>query len=104
MPFSNILPSLPWSMTETIMNVVAGLGAILITYAIFLGAERRQDAVFVVASACLLVYALWLGNIIFSLAMGGLMIGAFIELVEIMLGKHVHSDALTEKYKHPNNK
>ncbi|MEK7681088.1 MAG: hypothetical protein AAB348_03545 [Patescibacteria group bacterium] len=104
MPFSNILPSLPWPMIDIVMNVVAGLGAVLITYAIFLEAERRQDAVFVIASACLFIYALWIGNKIFSLAMAGLMIGAFIELVEIMLGKHVHSDALTEKYRHPNNK
>ena len=91
MPFANLFSSLPWPLIDIIMNVVAGLGAIILTYGIFLEAERRQDAVFVIASACLLVYALWIGNKIFSLAMAGLLIGSLIELVEILMGKHKHS-------------
>lgn len=86
------------------MNVVAGLGAILVTYAVFLESERRQDAVFVVGAGCLLVYALWIGNKIFSLAMAGLLIGSAIELAEIILGRHVHSRELLEQYKNPNGK
>lgn len=102
MPFENFLPTLPWPLIEIMMNVVAGLGAILITYAIFLEAERRQDAVFTVGAACLLIYALWIGNKIFSIAMAGLALGAFIELIEIMMGKHTHSQELVSEYKCPN--
>lgn len=104
MPFTDFLPTLPWSTLEIIMNVVAGLGAIFITYAVFLESERRQDAVFVVGAGCLLVYALWIGNKIFSVAMAGLMIGSFIELIEIMRGRHIHSRELLEQYKNPNGK
>mgnify|MGYP001585929479 CR=1 FL=1 len=86
--FLNFLPNLP--LVDTILNVVALLGALLLTYGVFLEAERRQDAVFIVASACLLVYSLWIGNNIFSLAMAGLFIGSIIELVEILTGKHKH--------------
>ncbi|MCX6781870.1 MAG: hypothetical protein NTW66_02025 [Candidatus Magasanikbacteria bacterium] len=100
-PLSSILPSLPWTTLEIIMNVVAGLGAIMIVYGVFLEAERRQDAVFAVGSACLFIYALWVGNTIFSIAMGGFALASFIELMEIMLGRHQHSEELVEKYRHP---
>lgn len=104
MPLGNILPTLPWDFFDVIMNVVAGLGAILLTYAIFLEAERRQDAILVIGSACLLVYALWLGNTIFSVAMAGVMVASFIELLEIMTGRHVHSTDMVEDYKNPKGK
>lgn len=84
----NLLPNLP--LLDTIIYVVAGIGVLLLTYGVFLEAERRQDAVFMIASACLLVYSLWIGNKIFSLAMAGLFIGSLIELVEILTGKHKH--------------
>lgn len=90
--FLNFLPTLPWPLLDTIINIVAGLGVLLLTYGVFLEAERRQDAVFIVASACLLVYSLWIGNKIFSLAMGGLLVGSLIELVEILSGKHKHTN------------
>lgn len=79
-----------WPLIDIIMNVIAGLGAILLTYGVFLEAERRQDAVFIIASACLLVYSIWIGNKIFSLAMIGLFVGSWIELIEIMTGHHHH--------------
>lgn len=101
-PLSSFLPTLPWTTLEIIMNVVAALGAILITYGVFLEAERRQDAAFTVGAGCLLVYALWVGNTIFSIAMAGFLVASFIELIEIMLGRHIHSNELVEKYKHPN--
>jgi hypothetical protein len=88
-------------MLEIIMNVVASLGAILVTYGVFIESERKQDIIFTIGAACLLVYALWVGNTILSVAMAGLSIGSFIELVEIMLGRHVHSQELVEQYKHP---
>ncbi len=103
-PFSSLLPTLPWPLIDIVMNVVAGLGAILLTYGIFLEAERRQDAVFVVGSGCLFVFALWIGSTIFCIAMGGFFIGSLIELIEIMLGRHIHSNELVEKYKCPSGK
>lgn len=103
-PFSSLFPTLPWPLIEIIMNVVAGLGAILITYGIFLEAERRQDAVFVVGSGCLFIYALWISNTIFCIAMGGFFLSSFIELIEILLGRHIHSKELVEEYKHPDGK
>ena len=101
MPFINLFPSLPWPFIDIVMNVIAGLGALLITYAIFLEAERKQDAVFVIASACLLTYAIWMGNKIFSVAMIGVLVGSFIELAEITLGHHRHTDLQVEKYRNP---
>lgn len=100
-PLASVFPTLPWDTITIIMNVVAALGAILLTYGIFLEAETKQDGVFTVGAGCLLVYALWIGNTIFSIAMAGLMIGSFIELVEIMLGHHQHSEELVAKYKCP---
>jgi hypothetical protein len=88
--FLNLFSALPLPLLDIVINVVAGLGAILLTYGVFLEAERRQDAVFIIASGCLLVYALWVGNKIFSLAMIGLFVGSWIELIEILLGKHHH--------------
>jgi hypothetical protein len=78
--------SLP--LFDIIINVLAGLGAILITYAVFLGHETRQDIVLAIGSFCLLVYALWIGNAIFSLAMGGLFLASMVEFVEILVGIH----------------
>ncbi len=88
--FLNLFPTMPWPLTDIIMNVVAALGAILLTYGVFLEAERHQDAVFIIASACLLIYSLWIGNKIFSIAMAGLFIGSWIELIEILTGRHHH--------------
>ena len=86
-----------------IMNVIAGMGAILLTYGVFLEAERRQDAVFVIGSMALLIYSLWIGNKIFSIAMAGLMLGSGIEFVEILLGLHKHSEELVASYRNPKN-
>ena len=72
------------------MYVVDVSGTLLLTYGVFLEAERRQDAVFIIASGCLLVYALWIDSKIFALAMSGLIIGSWIELIEIIRGKHHH--------------
>lgn len=101
MPLGNIFPTLPWPLLEIVITVVAGLGAILLTYAIFLESERHQDATITVGAGCLLVYALWIGNKIFTVAMAGIMIGAFIELLEILFGRHIHSKELIEEYEHP---
>ncbi len=103
-PLPEIFSTLPWPLTTILMNVVAGLGAILLTYGVFLETERRQDAVFVVAGACLFIYALWVGNKVFSIAMAGFTLGSFIEMVEIILGKHGHNLKDVESYKNPSGK
>jgi len=73
---------------DLVLNILGGLGAILITYAVFLEHETRQDIVLAIGAFCLLVYALWIGNAIFSLAMGGLFLASMVEFVEIMIGMH----------------
>lgn len=103
-PLANFFTTLPWTPLETMVNVVAALGAIMIAYGVFLEAERRQDAVFSIGSACLFVYAIWISNTIFAIAMGGFFIASFIELIEILLGRHHHNFNQVEKYKHPENK
>lgn len=96
------LPSMPG--VDLAAHVVALLGGILLTYAVFLEAERRQDIVFFLAGACLMVYALWLKNIIFIFALGGFMFASLFEFVEIMIGIHKHGRALQERYKDPKGK
>ena len=95
-----IFPNLPWTWLEITVNVVACLGAIMVVYAIFLEAEKRQDAVLAIGALCLMVYAIWIGNTIFSVAMGGMALASFIEFIEIMAGRHLHSTEMVEKYKH----
>ena len=81
----SIIPQLPSTMLQTIIYVVAGLGAILLIYGVFLEAERRQDVVFLISAGCLLVYALSIGNLIFTVAMAGFFLAALVELLEILL-------------------
>lgn len=90
MSFASLFAAMPWPLLDTVIYIVASLGVILLTYGVFLEPERRQDLVFIVGAACLLVYSLWIDNKIFSLAMGGILIGSLIELMEILTGKHKH--------------
>jgi len=84
----SFIPQLPTTMLQTIIYVVAGLGAILLIYGVFLETERRQDAVFLIGAGCLLVYALSIGNLIFTIAMAGFSLAALTEFIEILLGIH----------------
>jgi Ca2+/Na+ antiporter len=81
--------SLP--LLEVIINVVAGIGAVLLAYGVFLEKETRQDLVFLIGSGCLFVYALWLGNRIFMFAFGAFFLATLVEFVEIMIGYHRHT-------------
>lgn len=99
MLLQNILPFLPNSFPELWMFIVAALGAVLITYAVFLELERRQDLVLAVGAFCLLVYAIYTGNIIFTVAMLGLFIAATVEFIEIYVGLHKHSPEDLKRYK-----
>lgn len=90
MLLENIFPYLPVSLTETLIYVTAGIGVILLVYSIFLETERRQDLLMLLGASCLFVYALFIGNWIFSFAMAGVAIAALIEFIEIYTGLHRH--------------
>jgi len=87
-PLPFLLPNLPWQILEIIIIVVAGLGAILLTYGIFLKTEKRQDVILLLGSFCLIIYALYIGNLLFTIAMGGLMLATLVEVIEIAMGLH----------------
>lgn len=80
------------------------MGGLALIYAVLLEEEKRQDEVFVVGSASLFVYALWINNPLFMFAMGGVFLVAGRELIQIMRGKHTHSTELVEEFKHPDHR
>lgn len=86
--FFKTIPDMP--LPDIIIHVVAMLGVLLITYAVFLEAEKRQDFVFLIGGMCLMVYALSLKSPIFVLAMLGLITASTYEIIQIMRGKHHH--------------
>jgi len=87
-PLSTLLPTLPWATLEVAITVIAALGAILITYGVFLKTEKRQDVITSIGAFSLLIYALYIGNILFTIAMTGLFLASLIEFIEIVLGLH----------------
>lgn len=87
-------------LLEIIIHVVAGLGAVLLVYGVFLEKETRQDAVFLIATGALFVYAVWIGSRLFMVAMGLFFMASLIELVEIMVHFHRHSRKEIQDYKH----
>lgn len=99
MLLESILPTIPTSPIDIIIHVVAILGCILLAYSVFLEQERRQDLVKLLGACSLLVYALSIKNIIFSIAMGGVAITSAIEFIEIYIGLHKHSPEDLKKYK-----
>lgn len=91
MPFSNLFPTLPWPIDITLFTIVGFMGALALIYAVLLEQEKRQDAVLVVASASLFVYAMSINNHIFTFLSAGVFLVAGRELVQILRGKHTHS-------------
>jgi len=87
-PFTNFLPVAPYPLIDIIIYIVAGLGAILIAYAVFLKQEKRQDLLLFIGSGCLIVYSLYIGNLIFLVAMSGLFLSSLVEWLEIFFGFH----------------
>ncbi len=92
-------PTLPSSTLQIVIYVVAGLGIILLSYGVFLEAERRQDLVFVLGSACLLTYALYIQNLIFVIAFAAFGLNSLIEFIEILTGLHKHDPNRLEHIK-----
>lgn len=78
-------------LLEIIIHVTAGLGTVLLVYGIFLERERRQDAVFAIGSLALFVYALFVQNRVFMVAMGAFFIASLFEFVELIIGYHRHT-------------
>ncbi len=99
MLLESTFPTLPSSLAEIIIIIVACLGAFLISYAVFVEKERRQDLMMTIGAACLAVYAISIQNIIFMIAMGGFFIATLIEFFEIYIGLHKHSPDDLKKYK-----
>ena len=93
-----------WSMTQIIIAVVAGLGAILLVYGVFLESERRQDLVFIIGAGCLFVYATYIQNKLFAIVMFCFALASLFEFIEILLGKHHHVCIPTNEMKNPKGK
>ncbi|PIT86257.1 MAG: hypothetical protein COU33_04165 [Candidatus Magasanikbacteria bacterium CG10_big_fil_rev_8_21_14_0_10_43_6] len=96
---------LEWCMPEipctsvALIYITGALGAVLLIYGVFLEQERRQDLVKMIGAAALFVYALYTGDKLFMIAMGGLAIASLVEFVEIYMGLHKHSPEDLKRYK-----
>lgn len=99
MLLESLIPQLPNSLPEILIYVAAVLGAVLLTYAVFLESERRRDLVRVIGAGGLFVYALYSNNAIFMIAMGGVFLASLVEFIEILAGLHKHSPEDLECYK-----
>lgn len=86
-------------MFEIVVHVVAGLGAVLMVYGVFLEREKRQDAVFTIGAACLFVYALYIQNRIFMVTTGAFFAASFFEFIELIIGHHKHTTKDVGVYK-----
>ena len=85
-----LLPQIPTNFIETIIYIGAILGVILVVYSQFVERENRRDLIRMIGAVGLLVYALFIFNLVFMLVAGGIFLAALAEFVEIMLGLHVH--------------
>jgi len=99
MLLENLFPYLPATLAETLVYVTAGVGAIMLVYSIFLETERRQDLLMLLGAASLLVYALFIGNWVFSLTMAGVALASLIEFIEIYTGLHRHRPEDLKRYR-----
>ena len=98
MPLENLIPNLPTSFVDLAVYVVGFMGALALSYAVLLEAEKRQDALFVVASASLFVYGLVHHDKIITFAFGLMFLVAGRELIQIMRGKHTHTKTDVTEY------
>ncbi len=86
-----LIPGFTLTYVELATYVVGFMGALALMYSVLLEEERRQDEVFVVGAASLLVYSLARHDYIVSFAMAGMLVIAGRELIQIMRGKHRHT-------------
>lgn len=99
MLLESLIPHLPNSLAETWIFVGASLCIVLLVYAVFIEKEYRQDLVRLVGTGGLLVYAVYIDNLIFTIAMGAIAVASLVEFIEIMLGLHKHSPEDLARYK-----
>lgn len=92
------IPEVPCT-SVALMYIVAALGAVMLVYGVFLEEERRQDLVTMIGAMALFVYALYIGNKLFMIAMGGLAVASLVEFVEIYIGLHKHNKEDLKRYK-----
>ncbi len=102
MLLESLIPHLPTSLAETWIFIGAGLCIILLVYAVFMEQEHRQDLVRLMGTGGLLVYAVYIDNLIFTIAMGAIAVASLVEFVEIVIGLHKHSPEDLKRYKKMN--
>ncbi len=85
-----------WSETQFIIYIIAALGVVLHIYGVFLETARRQDLVFWIAGGCLFVYATYMQEKLFAIAMFGFAAASMIKFIEIMMGKYHQDPAIKD--------
>jgi len=65
------------------MTIFGIIGLIVISFAIWLKNERRQDVLFVIGGIGLLIYSIVIDNVIFIILQVVFILFAFIELLKI---------------------
>ena len=96
---SGYLPNLATTWQAAFLYVGAILGIILMTYSILVEQEHRQDIIRLLGAGGLLVYAIYIRDLFFIIAMAAVAIMSLIEFIEIYLGLHKHSPEDLKKYK-----
>ncbi|PIY92131.1 MAG: hypothetical protein CO030_01975 [Candidatus Magasanikbacteria bacterium CG_4_9_14_0_2_um_filter_42_11] len=99
MLLETFMPYLPSSVAETWIFVGAGISILFLVYAVFIEKEHRQDLIRLIGTGGLLIYAIYIHNVIFTVAMAALAVASLVEFVEIMLGLHKHSPEDLQRYK-----
>ena len=92
MLFDTLLPQLPHSLGETLIYIIAGLGAIMVVYSQFVEKENRRDEIRSIGALGILLYAYHVFNLVFMVVSAGIFLAALIELIEIKLGIHIHPE------------
>ena len=103
-PLQNWFPLLPGNLPEILITIAGLMGAITLSYAALLEVERRQDAVFLLASASLFVYSAFINDRLLMFAFALLFIISLRELIQIVRGRHHHTTEEIKKYEHPEQK
>lgn len=98
---TSLFPDAPYSFLTIAVTVVGCMGALALIYAVLLEAEKRQDAVLVVGSASVFVYALIHSDYVIMFAMLGIFLVSGRELVQILRGRHHHEGGKAVKYAPP---
>jgi uncharacterized membrane protein len=94
----NIIPILPDNRLEFVIFAVSIMGMFLLVYSQFIEAENRRDLIRMIGALSLLVYAVYIQNLLFALTMIGIFLAATIEFIEIYIGYHKHTRTDIEKY------